>query len=89
MKKIILLIALAITTTISYGQSTFDKLEDMDGVMSVVISKDAFKILSKFNFESENEGNKMTRTRSISVYIFKTNFIKHLKKSFNTKMKFH
>ena len=60
MKKTILLIALAITSTITYGQSTFDKLEDMDGVMSVVISKNAFKILSKFNFESENEGNKMT-----------------------------
>ena len=60
MKKTILLIALAITSTISYGQSNFDKLEDMDGVMSVVISKDAFKILSKFNFESENEGNEMT-----------------------------
>ena len=60
MKKIILLIALAITSIISYGQSTFDKLEDMDGVMSVVISKNAFKILSKFNFESENDGNKMT-----------------------------
>ena len=60
MKKIILLIALAITSSISYGQSTFDKLEDMDGVMSVVISKNAFKILSKFNFESENEGNEMT-----------------------------
>ena len=60
MKKTILLIALAITSTISYGQSTFDKLEDMDGVMSVVISKDAFKILSKFNFESKNEGNEMT-----------------------------
>ena len=60
MKKTILLIALAITSTISYGQSTFDKLEDMDGVMSVVISKNAFKILSKFNFESENDGNKMT-----------------------------
>ena len=49
MKKTILLIALAITSTISYGQSNLDKLEDMDGVMSVVISKDAFKILSKFN----------------------------------------
>jgi len=60
MKKTILLIAIAITSTISYGQSAFDKLEDMDGVMSVVISKDAFKILSKFNFESENEGNEMT-----------------------------
>jgi hypothetical protein len=60
MKKTILLIALAIISTISYGQSNFDKLEDMDGVMSVVISKDAFKILSKFNFESESEGNEMT-----------------------------
>ena len=60
MKKTILLIALAIISSISYGQSNFDKLEDMDGVMSVVISKDAFKILSKFNFESENEGNEMT-----------------------------
>ena len=53
MKKTILLIAIAITSTISYGQSTFDKLEDIDGVMSVVISKDAFKILSKFNFERD------------------------------------
>ena len=60
MKKTILLIAIAITSTISYGQSTFDKLEDMDGVMSVVISKDAFKILSKFNFERDKEGNEMT-----------------------------
>ena len=60
MKKTILLIAIAITSTITYGQSTFDKLEDMDCVMSVVISKNAFKILSKFNFESENEGNEMT-----------------------------
>ena len=60
MKKIIFLIAFAITSTISYGQSILDKLENMDGVMSVVISKDAFKILSKFNFESENEGNEMT-----------------------------
>ena len=77
MKKIILLIALAITTTISYGQSTFDKLEDMDGVMSVVISKDAFKILSKFNFESENEGNEMT-SFSIKIIVI---FFTGLKKS--------
>ena len=60
MKKTLFLIAMAITTTFSYGQSIFDKLEDMDGVMSVVISKDAFKILSKFNFERDNEGNEMT-----------------------------
>ena len=61
MKKTILLIALAISSTISYGQSTFDKLEDMDGVMSVVISKDAFEILSKFNFDNDKGGNEMTK----------------------------
>lgn len=53
MKKIIFLISMAVISTVSYGQSIFDRLEDMDGVSSVVISKDAFEILSKFNFESD------------------------------------
>ena len=61
MKKTLFLIAMAITTTFSYGQSIFDKLEDMDGVMSVVISKDAFEILSKFNFDNDKGGNEMTK----------------------------
>lgn len=61
MKKTILLIAFAIISTLSYGQSTFDKLEDMDGVMSVVISKDAFEIISKFNFDSDKDSNEMTK----------------------------
>ena len=60
MKKIIFLISMAVISTVSYGQSIFDRLEDMDGVSSVVISKDAFEILSKFNFESDKGGNKMT-----------------------------
>ena len=61
MKKTLFLIAMAFTTTFSYGQSIFDKLEDMDGVMSVVISKDAFEILSKFNFDNDKGGNEMTK----------------------------
>ena len=60
MKKIIFLISMAAISTISYGQSILDRLEDMDGVSSVVISKDAFEILSKFNFESDKGGNEMT-----------------------------
>ena len=60
MKKIIFLISMAVISTVSYGQSIFDRLEDMDGVSSVVISKDAFEILSKFNFESDKGGNEMT-----------------------------
>ena len=54
MKKIILLIALVITPALSYGQSMFDKLEEMDGVDAVIVNKDAFEILSKFNVESDD-----------------------------------
>ena len=61
MNKTLFLIAMAITTTFSYGQSIFDKLEDMDGVMSVVINKDAFEIISKFNFDSDKDSNEMTK----------------------------
>lgn len=53
MKKVILLIALVTAPLFSYGQSAYDKLEDMDGVDAVVVNKDAFKILSKFNVNSE------------------------------------
>tara|TARA_B100000795_G_C22703442_1_gene400607 strand:- start:510 stop:1022 length:513 start_codon:yes stop_codon:yes gene_type:complete len=60
MKKIILLIVLSIFPAVSFGQSIFDQLEDMEGVSSVIISKDAFEILSKFNFDSSEGGNEMT-----------------------------
>ena len=58
MKKIIVLIALVIAPALSFGQSVFDKLEDMNEVSSVVINKDAFEILSKFKIETDddNEG---------------------------------
>ena len=48
MKKVLLLIALVTMPLVSYGQSIFDKLEDMDGVTSIIVNKDAFEILSKF-----------------------------------------
>lgn len=57
MKKVILLIALVVAPALSYGQSMFDTLEDMDGVSSVVVSKDAFEILSKFKVTDDNGGN--------------------------------
>ena len=60
MKKIILIITLVITSSVFYGQSIFDKLEEMDGVSSVVISKDAFEILSKFNFEIDEGNNEIS-----------------------------
>ncbi|MGB0890898.1 MAG: DUF4252 domain-containing protein [Flavobacteriaceae bacterium] len=58
MKKVLILIALVIAPAVSFGQSVFDKLEDMNEVSSVVINKDAFEILSKFKIETDdnNEG---------------------------------
>jgi hypothetical protein len=49
MKKVILLIALVIAPAVSFGQSMFDKLENMDAVSSFIINKDAFQLLQKFN----------------------------------------
>ncbi len=48
MKKIIVLIALVIAPAVSFGQSMFDKLENMDDVSSFIINKDAFQLLQKF-----------------------------------------
>lgn len=48
MKKVILILAIAFTSISSFGQSVFDKLEDLDDVSTVVITKDAFDLLRKF-----------------------------------------
>ena len=48
MKKIIVLLALVMTPVFSNAQSIFDSLEDLDGVDMVVVTKDAFQLLKKF-----------------------------------------
>jgi prenyltransferase beta subunit len=61
MKKIFLLIALIVTPIVTNAQSFFDTLEDMNGVDVVVVTKDAFELISKFkNIKIEdNEGMKV------------------------------
>ena len=54
MKKIIALIMLVVFPAISFGQSVFDELENMDGVSSYIMNKDAFQLLSKFNIDSSD-----------------------------------
>lgn len=48
MKKIMLLIAFLVAPMVTNAQSFFDTLEDMDGVDVVVVTKDAFEMISKF-----------------------------------------
>lgn len=52
MKKILLIIAFLVTPFVTNAQSLFDSLEDLDGVDMVVVTKDAFELLSKFNPEN-------------------------------------
>ena len=61
MKKIAILIALVIVPMVTSAQSFFDTLEDMDGVDMVVVTKDAFELISKFkNIKiDDNEGMKV------------------------------
>ena len=61
MKKIILIIALALSPIVGNAQSFFDSLEDMEGVDMVVVTKDAFELISKFKNVKidDNEGMKV------------------------------
>lgn len=54
MKKVILSIALAFISTLSFGQTMFDSLENLEDVSVVVVNKDAFEILSKINVKSSD-----------------------------------
>jgi len=49
MKKLIVLLAFIVTPMATSAQSFFDSLENTDGVDMVLVTKDMFEILSKFN----------------------------------------
>lgn len=72
MKKLILLAAFAFLAMTSFAQSgIFDKFEDMDDVTSVIVSKDAFKMLSKFKGsspEATEYGKMVENLESLKVF---------------------
>lgn len=76
MKKRILLIALVLAPVVSFGQSMFDKLENMDVVSSFIINKDAFQLLQQFNPEAGGDSEAMEVFKMIKelkeLKVFKT-----------------
>ncbi len=54
MKKLVLIFALAILPVVSFAQSIFDQFEDLDGVTSVVVNQNMFKLLSKIDVETND-----------------------------------
>jgi len=76
MKKTILLIALVLAPVVSFGQSMFDKLENMEVVSSFIINKDAFQLLQQFNPDAGGDSEVMEVFKMIQdlkeLRVFKT-----------------
>lgn len=69
MKKIILTIAIVIISMASYAQnSIFDKFEDMDGVSSIIVNKEAFKMLAKFKGGGEEGQEYLEMVQNLNTF---------------------
>jgi len=84
MKKLVIVIVFLIASSVSYAQSFFDKLEYMEGVDMVVVTKDAFEMLSKFQ-DNKIEDNQTMKVFSLindlqELKVFTTNDANNAKK---------
>jgi hypothetical protein len=69
MKKLILLVAIVTLPFANYAQtSVFDKFEDMDDVTTVVITKEAFKMASKFGGNSAEAKEYVDMVKDLKVF---------------------
>ena len=54
MKKIIVYVALLVSSMV-FSQNAFDKLEDKEGVESIVVSKKMFEMMSKVKVDAKDK----------------------------------
>ncbi len=54
MKKLAVLLAIALVPIVTFGQSVFDKFEDMDGVTSVIVNQKMFKMLMDIQIQTDD-----------------------------------
>ncbi|KZS41542.1 DNA topoisomerase IV [Aquimarina aggregata] len=74
MKKLAIILVLAVLPYVSNAQSYFDKYENMSDVTSMVITNKMFKLLSKIDFESSDKEtqeylNLVENINNIKVFI--------------------
>jgi len=74
MKKIIVLIAVTLLSYGAYAQnSIFDKFEEMDDVSSVIVNKEAFRMLAKFKGGGEEGQEYFDMVKGLSSFrVFST-----------------
>lgn len=54
MKKLVVILAIALAPIVTFGQSVFDKFEDMDGVTSVIVNQKMFKMLMDLQIQTDD-----------------------------------
>lgn len=54
MKKLVVILAIALAPILTFGQSVFDKFEDMDGVTSVIVNQKMFKMLMDLQIQTDD-----------------------------------
>ena len=54
MKKVVIVLAIIIAPMMSFGQSIFDKYEDMEGVSSFVMTQKMFNMLASINVNMDD-----------------------------------
>lgn len=69
MKKIVIVFALVIVSFGTYAQnSIFDKFEEMEDVTSVIVNKEAFKMLAKFKGGGEEGQEYMEMVQNLNSF---------------------
>lgn len=54
MKKLVIIAAIVLAPVMSFGQSIFDKFEDMEGVTSVVVNQKMFSMLANIEINTDD-----------------------------------
>lgn len=54
MKKLVLIVAIVLAPVMSFGQSMFDKYEDMEGVTSMVVNQKMFSMLASMDINVDD-----------------------------------
>jgi hypothetical protein len=54
MKKLAVILAIALVPIVTFGQGVFDKFEDMDGVTSVIVNQKMFKMLMDLQIQTDD-----------------------------------
>ena len=55
MKKLVIIVALLVTPLMTFGQSIFDKYEDMDGVASVIVNQKMFNMIATIDIDLDDK----------------------------------